>query len=206
MIGELKGIGGVTEQLMGNRRAKRMGRRDGSDSCDVSFASTWRSSVKEDIMSRPMEESKHGYRGTLKSLTFCTYDIQCCWCLEMGHDIHHCPNEKMVVVKSKDEIVVGPESSVEIEEVEEFGVVDKMFVEQYAVGGESIYDVVHSVHIEEDSHTCNALVEFCSTSEICSGVREEQYVSLVELDPNEILEDKLEFRNVGEIENKSELA
>lgn len=31
-------------------------------------------------------------------------------------------------------------------------------------------------------------------------------LSLVELDPKEILEDQLKFQNVGEIENKSELA
>lgn len=83
--------------------------------------------------------------------------------------------EVVVEPKYDVEIVVEPESSGEIEEVEEFEN-GEMFVEQYAVGGEFIYDVVHSVHIEEDSHTCNALVEFCSTSEICSGVREEQCV------------------------------
>ncbi|XP_075517986.1 uncharacterized protein LOC142552188 isoform X3 [Primulina tabacum] len=68
-------------------------------------------------MATPARSSKRGYQGTSQFSHICISDIRCLWCLEVGHDFHHCPNEDVKVVDSTFNFDAKPvdDSNVEVD-------------------------------------------------------------------------------------------
>lgn len=183
----------------------RSGRRDLNEKF---FASTRRSRSEEELMLGPKMDStqkvpNHEYQGTSK--TSCTYDIVAPCCKDIGLKVIQCSSELVTIVDSQVEVeldvVVESDPLAHVEEVvvvecedEEFGVVVES-VELSAVEGESLDDeVVHHVHVEEDMHACNAMVNVCSTSKICSGVEKGQFIHIDQVIPKDDPDNTLELR------------
>ncbi|XP_073310922.1 uncharacterized protein [Primulina huaijiensis] len=168
-----------------------------------------RMSKEERSMATPARSSKRGYHGTSKISNVSTYDIQCIWCLEFGHDISQCPNEEVNVLDSRVdceskvavecgvEVSIDVEPKVVVERIEEVGIplISDLIIECCAVEGESL-DGEFASNVcakEEKEESSNNLLHACYDSS-CTFL--DQPISIV------ITDDQLQFNCESEKEFK----